>query len=193
MTFKKYSMKIQIILALILALLNFFVAYLNTKIIHIPLFMDMIYIYTASFFGVPCGIITGVLHTFLNTIVYQHNLFHMIFAICCITGTVFTWLLITRHEDFSWIRVLLLVFLSTIVISFEGSLIYYFFLSGDVNYSEDATILFLVYNLVMQDLGLQLRAFLARLPVNLIDKTIAVICGLFIFLGIEKLINRSKN
>lgn len=192
MTFQKYSMKIQIILALIFTLLNFGVSYLCSQVIHIPLFMDMIFIYTASFFGVPCGIITGVLHTFLTIIVYQHNLFHMFFAICCITGTVFTWLLITRHEDFSWISVLLLIFLSAVVISFEGSLIYYFFLAGDENYSDVSTILFIVYNLVMQDLGLQLSAFLARLPVNLIDKTVAVFSGFLIFLGTRKVFKNLK-
>lgn len=190
MTFQKYSMKIQIILALIFALLNFFVAYLCTKVIHIPLFMDMIFIYTASLFGVPCGIITGVVFTFLDFIVFQNTPLNMLYVVCCITGTVFTWLLITRHEDFSWIRVLLLVFLSTIVISFEGSLIYYFFLSGDVNYSEDSTILVIVYNLVMQNLGLQLSAFLARLPVNLIDKTVAVFSGFLIFLGTRKVLKK---
>lgn len=181
MVFQKYPIKKQILLAFIFALLNFLMAALSNEILHLPLFMDMIFVYAASFFGIPCGLITGALHSVLYCVVFNKGIFQLLYVICCITGTVFTWLIVTRHEQFSWSRSLILVFLSTIVISLEGSLIYYFFFSEAQTNSENYTVLFLTYSLVMQDLGVQISAFLARLPVNLIDKAIAVFGGLGIF------------
>lgn len=148
----------------------------------------MLFIYAASFFGIPCGIIAGVIHIFLNFMVFNKIIFQMLYVICCITATLFTWIFLTRHEEFSWIRGLILIFLSTIVISFEGSLIYYFFFSDMATYRENNTVLFLTYNLVMQNLGIQFSAFLARIPVNLIDKTIAVSGGLGIFVLARKIV-----
>ena len=154
--------------------------------------MDMIFVYAASFFGVPGGIITGIATSLLSAIFWQHNLLHSLYAICCVTGTLFTWLLITRHKDFEeaaafWSRVVLLVFLSAVVISFEGSLIYAIFFSEIVGSNENTTVLFLAYTLIQQGLGLQFSAFLARLPVNLFDKAIAVFTGYGIYLLISRL------
>ena len=44
----------------------------------------------------------------------------------------------------------------------------------------------------MQNLGVQVSAFLARLPVNLIDKAIAVFGGFGIFLSARKIV-KSKD
>ena len=197
MTFEKYSIKTQIILALIFAPLNVFTSYLFTQVLKGPFFMDMIFIYAASFFGVICGVIVGIIHCFWTAIFWQHNLLHALYGICCVTGTLFTWLLITRYKTLEghsafWSRVALLIFVSTVVISLEGSLVYYFFLSHVEDYTEEQTIMFLTYTLVLQNIGLQLSAFLARLPVNLFDKAIAVFGGLGIFLGVRKLCFRSQ-
>ena len=77
---------------------------------------------------------------------------------------------------------MVLVFLSTIVISLEGSLIYFLFFSNTVGQNENSTVIFLTYTLVLQDFGLIISAFLARLPVNLSDKAIAVFAGFGIYL-----------
>lgn len=58
MTFEKYPVKKQIILALIFTPLNILISYLST-VFQFPFFMDMIFVYAASFFGLPCGIIVG--------------------------------------------------------------------------------------------------------------------------------------
>ena len=149
--------------------------------------MDMIFVYAASFFGLPCGIIVGAGTSLFNSIFVQHTIKHSLYAICCITGSIFTWLLITRYRDFESkvmlsIRLMVLVFLSTIVISLEGSLIYYLFFSDTVVQNENSTVMFLIYTLVLQDFGLIISAFLARLPVNLSDKAIAVFAGFGIYL-----------
>ena len=183
MTFEKYPVKKQIILALIFTPLNILISYLSTAV-QFPFFMDMIFVYAASFFGLPCGIIVGAGTSLFNSIFVQHTIKHSLYAICCITGTIFTWLLITRYRDFEllFIRLMVLVFLSTIVISLEGSLIYYFFFSNTVVQNENSTVMFLIYTLVLQDFGLIISAFLARLPVNLSDKAIAVFAGFGIYL-----------
>jgi hypothetical protein len=195
MTFKKYPLKVQIILALIFIPLNYSVAFLCNNVLHLPFFMDMIFVYAASFFGMPCGFIVGCAHSFIEAIFCQHNLLHAIYAICCITGVLFTRLLITRHKNFEaltvfWSRMGLLIFLSTIVISLEGSLIYAIFFTDIIGTNENTTVLFLAYTLIQQGLGIQFSAFLARLPVNLFDKTIAVCGGYGSYLILQKIINR---
>ena len=128
MTFQKYPLKTQAFLALIFTPLNILISYLSA-VFQFYFFMDMIFVYSASFFGLPCGIIVGAGTSLFNSIFIQHTIKHSLYAICCITGTIFTWLLITRYRDFEllFIRLMVLVFLSTIVISLEGSLISFLF------------------------------------------------------------------
>lgn len=191
MTFQKYSLKTQLILALIFTPLNILISYLST-VFQFPFFMDMIFIYAASFFGLTCGIIVGIGTSFFNAIFLQHLLMHGIYSICCITGSLLTWLLITREKNFEssvlfWIRLVLLFFISTIVISLEGSMIYYIFFSNSVGQNENSTVMFLTYTLVLQNFGLVISAFLARLPVNLFDKAFAVFGGFGIFVLTRRL------
>lgn len=191
MTFQKYSLKTQLILALIFTPLNILISYLST-VFQFPFFMDMIFIYAASFFGLTCGIIVGIGTSFFNAIFLQHLLMHGIYSICCITGSLLTWLLITREKNFEssvlfWIRLVLLFFISTIVISLEGSMIYYIFFSNSVGQNENSTVMFLTYTLVLQNFGLVISAFLARLPVNLFDKALAVFGGFGIFVLTRRL------
>lgn len=188
MTFNKYPLKTQIILGLIFTLFNILVSY-TTQVLQWPFFMDMIFVYAGSFFGIPCGLIVGILHS-VWTIFFHHNFLYFFYSICCITGTLLTILLVTRHEDFSLIRLVLLFFLSTVIISLEGSIIYAIFFAERVGDNENPTLMFLTYTLVMQNLGVQLSAFLARLPVNLFDKAIAVFGGFGIFCGVRKLISK---
>lgn len=186
MTFQKYPLKIQIILGLIFTVCNILVSY-TAQTLQWPFFMDMIFVYAGSFFGLPCGFIVGLGHSFW-TIFYHHNILYFFYGLCCITGTLLTKALVTRHEEVSWIRLSLLFFLSTVIISLEGSLIFTIFFAERVGDNENTTVMFLTYTLIMQNLGVQLSAFLARLPVNLFDKAIAVFGGFGIFCGIRKLV-----
>lgn len=191
MTFQKYSLKTQLILALIFTPLNILISYLST-VFQFPFFMDMIFVYAASFFGLTCGIIVGMGTSFFTAVFIQHILMHGMYSICCITGSLLTWLLITREKNFEssvlfWIRLVLLFFISTIVISLEGSMIYYIFFSNSVGQNENSTVMFLTYTLVLQNFGLVISAFLARLPVNLFDKALAVFGGFGIFVLTRRL------
>ena len=191
MTFQKYSLKTQLILALIFTPLNILISYLST-VFQFPFFMDMIFVYAASFFGLTCGIIVGMGSSFFTAVFLQHILMHGMYSICCITGSLLTWLLITREKNFEssvlfWIRLVLLFFISTIVISLEGSMIYYIFFSNSVGQNENSTVMFLTYTLVLQNFGLVISAFLARLPVNLFDKALAVFGGFGIFVLTRRL------
>lgn len=192
MTFQKYPLKTQVFLALIFATFNILISYLSA-FFQFPFFMDMIFVYAASFFGIPCGIIVGVCSSLFNAIVIQHIFKHVLYALCCITGTLLTWLFITRQKTFEtkvlfWLRLVLMFFISTVVISLEGSIIYSLFFSGISGQNENSTVLFLTYTLVLQNFGLILSAFLARLPVNLFDKAIAVFGGFGIFCEVRKII-----
>ena len=192
MNFQKYSIKTQIFLALIFTPINILFSFLSSYF-QFQFFMDMIFVYAASFFGIPCGIIVGVGTSLFNSIFIQHIAKHSLYAICCVTGTLLTWLFITKHRTFEtktifWLRLIFLFFFSTIIISLEGSIIYSLYFSNTVGQNENSTVMFLTYTLVMQNMGLILSAFLARLPVNLIDKAIAVFGGFFIFYSTQKLL-----
>lgn len=191
MTFQKYSIKTQIILGLIFSLCNILFSF-SAQTLQWPFFMDMIFVYAGSFFGLPCGLIVGLGHS-IWTIFFHNNFFYFLYGICCVTGTLLTKALVTRHEDFSLIRLSLLFFLSTVIISFEGSIIYSVFFAERVGDNENTTIIFLTYTLIMQNLSVQLSAFLARLPVNLIDKAIAVFGGFGIFLCSRRFVKSQKN
>lgn len=195
MTFPKFSIKIQLILSLIFIPLNFAASYLCSHILQLPLFMDMIFIFAASFFGIFCGLFTSAGYYFLWTLAMHYSFIHMLYVICCITGTLLVWLFVTRrktYEEYSalWIRLALMFFISTVLISLEGSFIYSNFILGRTSPPEITTVMFLTYTLVMQNLGVQLSAFLARLPVNLLDKAIAVFGGFGIYLILRKLIDK---
>ena len=194
MTFQKYSLKIQIILALFFIPLNFAVSYLCSQVLQLPFFMDMIFIYSASFFGLFCGFFTSIGYYILWTVIMHYSFLHLLYAICCLTGVLLTWLFVTKrktYEDHSvlWIRLILMFFVSTVVISFEGSLIYSIFFLERPSPPEITTVMFLTYTLVMQNLGVQLSAFLARLPVNLFDKAIAVFGGFGIYFMTRKILS----
>lgn len=192
MTFRRYSLKTQLLLALIFAPLNFFVALLCNDVLHLSLFMDMIFIYAAGFFGVPCGIIVCLLHSMMNAFLVEHMALQMLYSVCSMTGVLLTWLLVTRHDTVNWVRVALLIFVSTVIISLEGSIIYALFFVGTDGENELDTVLFLMYSLVMQNWKIQPSAFLARLPVNLCDKAIAVFAGYGIYRLCDRILQSRK-
>ncbi len=190
MTFPKFSIKTQLILAIIFTPLNFFLSYFCTYTLKWALFMDMVFVYSASFFGIPCGIFVGFFSTLINAIFIQHTPLHLFYAICSITGCLLTLLFVNGRKIFSWVNLALLAFISTFIISLEGSIIYAIFFAGRSDYTENTSVLYLTYTLIMQNLGTQLSAFLARLPVNLFDKTIAVFSGFGIYVGVRKILEK---
>ena len=129
MTFKKYSLKTQFLISLIFIPLNFISAYISDQF-QVPFFMDMIFVYAGSFFGVPCGLFVGFGHSLIASVFWRHNILNLFYCICCFSGTFLTWFIVTRHQEVFWFRFLLLIFVSTVVISLEGSIIYsiFFFL-----------------------------------------------------------------
>lgn len=74
----------------------------------------------------------------------------------------------------------------------EIQAIYSVFFAERVGDNENTTIMFLTYTLIMQNLGVQLSAFLARFPVNLFDKAIAVFGGFGIFCEVRKFIKSTR-
>ena len=187
MIFKKHSIKSQLILSAFFIPLNFFAAYFFIQILNIPLFLDMIFVYTASCYGILCGSIVGIVYTFIFFLIYHCSSFHLLYAVCCITGTLLTRLIVTRYSDLFFFRSVLLVFVSTVIISLEGSFIYSFFLLNDPNYIDYTSIDYITYNLVSQKINIWFSSFLARLPVNVVDKMISVFSGFGIYFLIDKI------
>ena len=70
------------------------------------------------------------------------NILNLFYGICCFSGTFLTWFIVTRHQEVVWFRFLLLIFVSTVVISLEGSIIYSTFFSTAEENTELTTVFF---------------------------------------------------
>ena len=90
MTFKKYSLKTQFLISLIFIPLNFISAYFSDQF-QVPFFMDMIFVYAGSFFGVPCGLFVGLGHSLIASFFWWKNILNLFYGICCFSGTFLTW------------------------------------------------------------------------------------------------------
>ncbi|MBQ6027972.1 MAG: hypothetical protein IJL24_00385, partial [Treponema sp.] len=80
-----YSLKWQLSLGIVFALLNIAVNYLQ-NFNPVPLYMDTIFTISASFFGGVCGVISALLYHITTTVIYAKvPLWSLVWAICSLT------------------------------------------------------------------------------------------------------------
>ncbi len=169
---------LQIVLGIGFGLLNRLTAYLFTELIHTPLFMDCIWTIAASFFGGVCGLICAFVYhvswCIIQLVQYGTIYLDFLFAICSVS-LVLVVRLFCRKELNIW-SLIFMTFLLVIVISVEGgilvSLLYnskLFILSHSVDsmLSEVFRNAFSIFS----------AAIITRIPINFIDKTIAMVIG----------------
>ena len=193
-TFSKTPLPKQIFIGLAFGVVNYFFYLFCSQLLHIPLFMDNVFIFGAAFFGFPSGMISAFTFHLIDFLVKlagdtQSGL-QVFYSICSFTAVFLTWALVTRHRNFSWILMALLVFVVTIVVSIEGAAIYSFIISQNSFSNENRAVYSLYYILTFQNFGIFWSATLARIPINLCDKATAVFGGFSVWICVNSLMKK---
>lgn len=137
-----YSLKWQLPLGIVFALLNIAVNYLQ-NFNPVPLYMDTIFTISASFFGGVCGIISALLYHITTTVIYAKvPLWSLVWAICSLTIVLIIRVYIKIQKKIEITDLILLVFLISLIVSVEGATIFTF-LNVFTGYKEDSQVKFM--------------------------------------------------
>jgi energy-coupling factor transport system substrate-specific component len=152
---------------------------------HLPLFMDSIMTVAVTLFsGLIPGIVAGIAYNVLWPFVVGGDPRQMIFACCSVATAVLAHFWITKRKG-SWILTDLLML--SLIIGFAnsvlGGIISTFAFRGVDSFPSD----YIMAGMLMQEIPLVGAAILARIPLNLIDKGIAVFLGYGIYLLADRL------
>ncbi len=190
----------QIVLGLVLGLANnLFVILVNNN--GIPLFLDEILIFTAALFGWWSAIFAmlgfhGIV-SYLSFVFWWSgglNFFSVesfrffcdsmltnntyLYTICSITLVVLTRLYFKKTERLSAANLFFLGLLLALIISIEGGIIFsinfYLF-----HYNELNSLRYIELLLIRYHVPLPVAACISRIPINILDKEIAVFAGYF--------------
>lgn len=170
---------LRLILLLIVAgiALNALLNFLN-ELLNLPLFFDTIGTATAAaVLGTIPGLIVALFTNLLFELLYGFPLIHYPFALCGMA----TALIVGRMAKQGCFSTLLHAVIATILVTMANSLlgatIATFVFGGVTGVGID----YLVTGLLLAGQSILSASFLARVPVNLIDKSIAVFIAFYIY------------
>jgi energy-coupling factor transport system substrate-specific component len=168
------------------AFMNAGMDYLNDRSLQIPLFFDTIGTLVATaLFGLLPGLATAIgTHIFMELINGISGIY-LPWMACNISSALILWILIRRNQFESLVHALLAGLWIALANALIGAIVAATLFSGDTEHAVDfvASALYALGNDVFS------AAFLARLPVNIADKTVAV----FIAFGALRLLNRGPH
>lgn len=179
-SFKKIPLSMQVFLGLTFGLFNLFVNSIAVEIIKIPFYMDTIFTVAAGFLSLPCGLICAVTYHMAEVIIKYGSLVPSWFGLCSVMVAVISWLFARKEKEFSLLRLLLLAVLLIIIISTEGGIIYDAFYATRDDFVEDQANNLFTFSLIMNKIPLLWSSIISRIPVSIVDKTVAVFGGFFI-------------
>lgn len=170
---------IHIVVGIAAGLLETFTAHFCMP--RIPLYMDSIWNVAASLYSLASGITCGIVFQLAVVLLGFSKPSSLVFTICSVTISL-TVRAFTRY----WPRllnltqkiigVLFLIIALTFLISIEGGLLYILIFDA-TRYGELSSTNSFVYSFFMQGFPYAFSAIVGRIPVNLADKTIAVLAG----------------
>lgn len=187
---RKYSLLFQIVLGLICGCLNGLFVFESVG--NFPLYNDTIFTVLASFFGWVSGITSAVTYHLWGRFIMSKGdtePLAILFVLCSLSIVVIVQLYQRKKEKLLFIDLLILIFIITMVISLEGAFIFTV-LYRLFEYQEPIESKKITYLMLQQQIPLLLSAWFARVPVNLVDKTLAVCLGYFGALGLDKFLYR---
>lgn len=156
----------------------------------LPLFMDSIFTVAVTFTGglVP-GLATGLLSNLMFAVVWKPEELvpgAQIYALCNMASALVVYLFIRKKTaPLTIFDILGLSILVALANSLIGGYISTFCFRGTDKFPSD----FIVEGMLLQDIPILGAAILSRIPINLIDKTLAVSAGY----GISLLANRENS
>lgn len=154
-----------------MALLNSTLGYINW-IIATPLFYDSIgTAIVAALFGTVPGIITALITHGLMEVFNSFSGEFYPFVICNIATAIVVGTMVSRRRFCRLHHAILTVLLVTIANAVLGTIVATYLFSGVTGHASD----FLVNGFVIAGQSMVQASFWARIPANLVDKTIAVL------------------
>lgn len=190
---QKYSLKFQIGVGILCGLLNRLFAFLY--LVNVPLYLDTIFTVSASFFGIPCGLISIVsfyvfsLANFPLTGEYQ--IATLFFSVCSIITVFIVWAFVKNDKKLDVGRIVLLILAITFAVAISGGIVYVFVFK-QFAYIESTQVKYLTYALLRENLSIIVASILPRIPINLVDKTISVVLGYHFAIEVAKLQNKHQ-
>ncbi|MBQ0051544.1 MAG: hypothetical protein KBT11_05705 [Treponema sp.] len=177
----KITLSKQIIIGLAFAAMEFLMVVLNYKFLKLPLYFDCIWTCAASFFSPLSGIICAVCYHFPVIILLHHDWPSLIFSLCSLTVVLCVRIFVRYKKNLPFVlSFIMLIFVIAFAISIEGGIIY------NINYEhlayiEESPDNNFIYSFFIRGFSFLFSGILGRIPVNLIDKTVACIFGLLIY------------
>ena len=172
--------------------------------LKLPLFMDTLFTVTASCFGWAGGIVAAVSFHAIKFAVHGQTspryLPNMVFFLCSLTVVICVRLMLFRKSADGTaerggskpLRLLILGIVLALAISFEGGLFYAAIISRTKHILENHAVNMLLYPLMTQNVPIPASSTLISIPVNLVDKTIAVFGGYGVYALLRKAGRRKK-
>ena len=158
------------------ALLNF----LN-ELLNLPLFLDTIGTATAAaVLGTLPGLVVALFTNLLFELLYGFPLIHYPFALCGLSTALIVGQMAKQGYFNSLLHAVIATILVTLANSLLGAAIATFVFGGVTGVGID----FLVTGLLLAGQSILSASFWARIPVNLIDKSIAVFIAFYIHIAI---------
>ena len=172
--------------------------------LHLPLFMDTLFTVTASCFGWAGGIVAAVASHIVGFLSDGYslpkdvpNLLYFFCSLTIVAGV--RMVLFRKPQNAGRANPLDMLFLSIVlafVISVEGGLFYVMLVQSNrvsADIIGNRAVSSLIYTFVTKNIPMLVASPLASLPVNLVDKTIAVFGGYGIFMLLQKTMFQQKS
>lgn len=182
---KKYNIWFQLVLGIICGFLNMFGSKMAEGL-ALPIFNDTLFTVLASFFGWTAGITSALGYHILFCLFIQNGFSGFFFVICSLSMVLIVRFYIKNKETISLMDFIFMIFISALVISFEGGLIFVFVFT-QFDFKETVEVNKITYILIRQQIPLLISSWLSRIPINLLDKTLAVLAGGYGAIGLGKL------
>ncbi len=158
-------------------ILNFLFCHINA-LLNLPFFFDSIWTATvAALFGPIPGIIVGLFMNTFQELIYGFPLIHYPFGLCGATTGLIIGLMSLKNKFETLFHAVIASLLVTLSNSILGAIIATYMFGGITGVPID----YLVTGLLVTGQSILSATFWARIPANLIDKTIAVFIAFFIY------------
>ena len=172
--------------------------------LKLPLFMDTLFTVTASCFGWACGIIAAVASHIIgflsNGYSFPKDIPNLLYFFCSLTIVAGVRIVLFRKPlndgRANPFNMLFLSIVFAFIISLEGGLFYVMLVQSNrvsANIIGNRAVSSLIYTFVTKNIPMLVASPLASIPVNLVDKTLAVFGGYGIFALLKKTLFQQKS
>ena len=182
------NMLFQILLGVIFGLMNLCPHYFNSHF-QLPFYMDTIFTVTAAFFSLTSGIVCAAVFHTVSVFAYHFSPYSLFWSICSFSIVFIIRFYILRHKKIGLIDIVFLIFLISLIISFEGASIFTV-MNILANYKETSQVRFMYSLLKSANLPVFISALLPRIPANIVDKAIAITFGWLCYKGLFRIFTK---